>query len=406
MKTGPKVVTNSRKKVTREPLGPIKWQDIPHHELRDQALSYMDAGSPGRAEADAVRSVLKRRLSRLEHADHTRYIELECGRIVETLRHLRDVYRHYVELKARGAVAEQYWAILRFGLKDWAVMLIRAAAVTYVDSCKLQATTWNALFGFDAPFPMPGDKEEQEVGLLSQSKIEGSITGMLCQASIDQICTGGPFGYEAQASYAQTYPGRAFLLGKESFSKVLKRRLDLWSTSQPWVEGLCRLFDAAQEEMLFQFDQLRADSRYAESNLVTLTPLQRIARRYLSHLGERDNTVVHASPEEQWKKLLGHLDQEGIAMEVELHGVARKTLMALRRKGHKVRTWSDSYDWTKSVLLDDGTQHTLRREITKHLHNEAKKADYQMAKVWSDSKKQKSQPDATRRERTQVQTDL
>ena len=151
--------------------------------------------------------------------------------------------------------------------------------------------------------------------------------------------------------------------------------------------------------MLFQFVQLNADSKDAESNLVTLTPLQRIARRHLLHLGERDDTI-HASPEEQWKMLLGHLDQQGIAMEDELRGVARRTLMALRKKGHKVQTWSDAYGWTKSVLLDDGTQHTLRRAITKHLHNEAKKADYQMAKVWGDPNKQKSQPGSTRRKQT------
>lgn len=210
---GTKVVTNSRKKVAKESRGPIRWEDIPHHALRDQALSYMGAGLPDRAGADAIRSVLKRRLSRLLPADHTRYIELECGRIVETLRHLRDVYREYVEKEARGAVAERYWAILRFGLKDWAVMLTRTAAVTYIDSCSLRASAWNALFGFDGPFKMPGFKEEPESTLLSLSKLERSVTGMLRQDSIDQIRTGGSFGYEAQAHYARVLPGAAFLLG-------------------------------------------------------------------------------------------------------------------------------------------------------------------------------------------------
>ena len=122
----------------------------------------------------------------------TRYIELECGRIVETLRHLRDVYREYVETKARGAVAEQYWAILRFGLKDWAVMLTRAAAVTYIGSCRLNARAWNALFGFDGAL-----KEEPESAVPSLLKLERSMTVMLGQNSIDEIRTEGPFGYEA-----------------------------------------------------------------------------------------------------------------------------------------------------------------------------------------------------------------
>lgn len=131
---------SSSRKPLRECSGPVRWEDIPHDQLWTQALASLLPGSADRAESDAIRSVLKRRLLRRDPADHTRYIELECARIVETLRRVRDVYRSYLKPKVRGALSDLYWVILRFGVKDWAVMLIRAAAVTYPQG-------WTFFFG-------------------------------------------------------------------------------------------------------------------------------------------------------------------------------------------------------------------------------------------------------------------
>jgi hypothetical protein len=92
----------------------------------------MSLGSPSRAAEDSLRFILKRRLPRKSPADHMRYIELEAARIVETLRHLRDEYRKHLEDQGCSPLAEMYWVVARYGVKDWAVMVLRSAALDYV----------------------------------------------------------------------------------------------------------------------------------------------------------------------------------------------------------------------------------------------------------------------------------
>jgi len=64
-------------------------------------------------------------------------------------------------------------------------------------------------------------------------------------------------------------------------------------------------------------------------------------------------------------------------------GIARQTLMVARRKGLNVTTWQECYTLPGRISLEDGSVRTLRREVTKAIHNAAKKAAYQLRKVWS-----------------------
>jgi hypothetical protein len=84
-----------------------------------------------------------------------------------------------------------------------------------------------------------------------------------------------------------------------------------------------------------------------------------------------------------WLPFLRELDVAGISIDRELQGKAREVLMALRRKGSKIKTWEECYDVKASVTLDDGKRYRLRREVTRAIHNAAKLAAYRLGKIWN-----------------------
>jgi hypothetical protein len=56
--------------------------------------------------------------------------------------------------------------------------------------------------------------------------------------------------------------------------------------------------------------------------------------------------------------------------------------MAVRKKGQAASTWAECYPSKSSVILDSGKRYTLKREITHAIHNAARLAANQLAKVW------------------------
>ena len=123
--------------------------EIPHNDLWLQAHRDMDLDSASRAYADALQSVLEKRLYRMDPEEHRRYAEVECTRIVETLRVLCDTYREYLQTKIDGPLVEMYWVVVRFGIKDWAVMRLRSAAIRYIVASRILHADWNELYGFE-----------------------------------------------------------------------------------------------------------------------------------------------------------------------------------------------------------------------------------------------------------------
>jgi hypothetical protein len=117
---------------------PLRWDQVPHAEIRLKAQAAMSLGSPSRAAEDSLRFILKRRLPRQDPTDHMRYIELESARVVETLRFLRDQYRAYFEQQGCNPLAEVYWVVVRFAVKDWAIMVLRAAVFNYIAACRVK----------------------------------------------------------------------------------------------------------------------------------------------------------------------------------------------------------------------------------------------------------------------------
>jgi len=88
--------------------------------------------------------------------------------------------------------------------------------------------------------------------------------------------------------------------------------------------------------------------------------------------------------EGRWLALLRELDESGVRPENELQGNARAVLMAVRKKGHAAQTWVECYQSHATVVLVDGEKrYRLKREITHAIHNAAKAAAYQLAKIWA-----------------------
>jgi hypothetical protein len=68
---------------------------------------------------------------------------------------------------------------------------------------------------------------------------------------------------------------------------------------------------------------------------------------------------------------------------VREHRNSQTGVGAVRRRGHQITTWAACYQYRALVHLDNGRTYSLRREVTHAIHNAAKKAAYQLAKVWS-----------------------
>jgi hypothetical protein len=346
----------------------------------------MSFGSRTRSGEDAVRHVLKRRLPRLDPADHTRYVELECTRTVELLRAVRDEYRRYLEDRGAKPLAEMYWVVFRFGVIDWAVMILRAAALEYIDNSRINTEHWEALFEFSAPLGFFGrerqGKKKASPTVQADEALSKTVNGLLGKDVFDEVRTGGPFGRDGQLRLGRSMPGMAFLMGRETILDAIKKRQELWDKCWPWTEGLARLFDAAQEELFFQSEELGEDGRRAELGILQLSSFQRIAYKHL-HVLKSGELSSRNLGEARWLALLGALDEAKLDPDRELRGNARSVLRAVRQKGQPIERWEQCYHSKTRVTLEDGKVYTLKREVMHAIHNAAKAAEYQLRKVWS-----------------------
>jgi hypothetical protein len=306
---------------------------------------------------------------------------------------VRDKYRAYLENKGCGPLMEMYWVVFRYGVKDWAVMILRSAAFSYIGDSRISTEHWNSLFDFSGPFNdllrSTQKMHTPDLFVHPDQKLSKTIKNLLPQAVFDEVRTGGPFGRDAQIRFAASFPGKAVLLGEETLPDAIDRRLRLWDGYHPWTEGLARMFDAAQGEILSQYDALGSDARRAEADFLNLSRLHQIAYKHLMTL--RSGAVAKETmARDRWLPLLRELDSTAILLDRELQGNARETLMHLRKKGVQIRTWEECYASTAMVVIGNQKARTLRREVTHFIHNAAKKAAYQLGKIWNHETKAKS----------------
>ena len=74
--------------------------------------------------------------------------------------------------------------------------------------------------------------------------------------------------------------------------------------------------------------------------------------------------------------------KKGLSLDVGLEGRARLVLDAIRKDGHQVDTWEQCYNPKLRTSLDNGNTYHLPRETTHAIHNPAKRAGYQLGKIW------------------------
>jgi hypothetical protein len=334
----------------------------------------MTLGSHERARESALHHVLRRRLSTMDPKTHTRYLEVECCRIVEFLRRLRDEYRRYFEGRNAKPVAEMYWVVVRFGVKDWAVVALREAALEYMRNSRIDMEAFQSVYGSpQSTIPLGRSREER-------SSIEQTINVLLDGDAFDQVLVGGPFGRDNQIRIGRASAG--LFWGGKSLPERIKERQELWDKCCPWTEGLARLFDATQEELLFQFGELGDDGRRAEKSISRLTTFQRIAymhMRFRSGTGKSKRNLG----DDGWLTLLRALDEAQLRPSEELSGRPRDLLATAGKKGHAIDKWEPFYHSKTRVTLDDGKIYSIKREVMHAIHNACKSAEDQLKKVWS-----------------------
>jgi hypothetical protein len=142
------------------------------------------------------------------------------------------------------------------------------------------------------------------------------------------------------------------------------------------------MFDAAQEEIFSQWEELGNDAKRVEAQFIKLSPFQRIAHKHLVSLRSGD-VANQSTGSSRWLSLLRELDDAHVSLDSELQGKARAVLMTLRKKGSRIETWEACYDSKAGVILDDGKRYGLRREVTHAIHNAAKKTAYHLGKIWN-----------------------
>lgn len=353
----------------------------------------MDLDSPARAATDALQSVLKKRLFRLNHEEHRIYIEIECARIVETLRVVRDTYREYLRTKIDGPLVEMYWVVVRFGVRDWAVMRLREAALEYILASQITKSDWTELYRHDTLMLLRSDEDKAKAAsqspLLDPATAVTAIRAILGTEVFNEIRMGGPFGSDSQTRYA----GPSIIPRRETLAEALARRLAKWEACLPWTEGLARLFDSAQEEVLRQFASLDADGAEAERAMRALSLFEQTAYKHLVSFKHR--TPLMASPTEgTWRLLVKELDKLQVPLEANLDAKAVATLSRMRQKGSSIKSWHDCFACTARVTLDDGKSRTLRREMMHSVHNAAKNAALRLDKIWGKREPPKKKPAA------------
>ena len=203
---GPVTKTGARKAKAEEP---VRWDSLPHEGLAVRAEERLGLGLCARSSEAAALYVAKRRLATRNPDAHSTYGRVECARLVELLRALRDVYREHLDGLGCRPLDQMYWVVFRFGVMDWAVKILRSAVQNYVALSVIKCGDWEALYGPLTPVRFGEEEYRASEGEIVQNgpELEASIRRLLPRDCFDKILTGGPFGRGAQVGLAHTLAG-------------------------------------------------------------------------------------------------------------------------------------------------------------------------------------------------------
>ena len=197
-------------KIQRTPL-PVFWEDLPHEQLWQKAQGAMLYGSFARSKEDAVRHVLRPRLQTGNPDHHRQYIELECTRLVEQLRRVRDVYRDHLSEFGHTLTLRAASVIFQLAVEQKAHLVLQEIMVHYLMDSRIEMDSWRMLFAFNARVDNTPEGPALEVHHMAE--IEKTIRSLLDTQVFAAPGVGGPFGREAQKELLRARPWSAVRVG-------------------------------------------------------------------------------------------------------------------------------------------------------------------------------------------------
>jgi hypothetical protein len=360
----------------------LRWQDIPHAILEHKALSVLMSGSASRGTADALRYVLKCRLPDLIPADHEKYVEVECQRIVESLRLIRDEYRKYLQKQGCRPLAEMHWVVFRFAITGYAVKMLRNVASNYLSASAVDPTDWQILYGTPLPspvVPLSGQPVFVSKGNYLNESVQDTITRLIKEDTFTRILRGGPFGKEGQIFLARNRLTGDFLEGTTGLWDSIAIRQEFWEQCRPWTAGLATLFDTTQNELFAQMRALSDDVRKADFCYLSFSTIERIVHKHL--ISMRENAINSKNlGAEAWGRLFSELDENAVSLNRELTGRPKDVLRVLKNRHFEFSTWTQAFDSHALCTLENGRTYRLRRELQRFIQNIGSKLEYRFNK--------------------------
>jgi hypothetical protein len=240
---------------------------------------------------------------------------------------------------------------------------------------------WEVLFNPGLDFSIPGNPMlDPATPVKAGPALHSCVEALLPEEVFNRIVRGGPFGRAEQVNLAQIEPRHPAFTGM-SVAEMIQERQRLWDDYQPWPESLARLFDAVQEEVLFQRRELNPTAGRAEAELLKLSRLQQIAYKHVVQ-ARLQAKAKRTFGEERWLALMRELDHNGVRLDEELSRQALEVLRSVRKKGAAVTTWEEAYSSKATTSLEDGKVYTLKRTVMHAVHNAAKNAAPQFERIW------------------------
>jgi len=269
---------------------PIRWDDLPHEEIRWKIYTRLRHNAVERATRDSLRHILVRRLHELNAADHRRFVEIEACSLVEHLRCTRDVYREICAQHGCQPILEAHWVVLRVAVYPTAIALLRERLLEYARLTRIPGRDLSLLFGIEtqtcyvdcghgmammrAPDPenrTPASQAELEcLVLLIQEDTFLDFRDIRSGGGVWVPCGGGPFALDDGLSMRRSF-SLCGLRYEMTFPEWNDLRKKWWRTCAPWSEGLSSLYASVLEELLTQWRALPLDSKADEIALAEAT---------------------------------------------------------------------------------------------------------------------------------------
>jgi hypothetical protein len=350
----------------------LRWTELPHKHLASRIERRAGQRSFRRADDDAVRRLLRRRLAEGDPRDHRRYLE-SCARwMVRQLRATRDVYRDYLEQCGAKPLREMYWVVFEFAVVPTAVELVRDLALDYVCASEIPEEDFQQLCS--TLFSTTGLEERppwKPGRYIDWFKVQ--IKLLVGQDTLQQ-------GIGTPDRLALFF-GQPRSLGSVMGSEQLRK------DRRPWGDALSGLFHAAHDELRDQASDLSGTKQFLLN-----TPLSPVERIVYKHLYDMRSTRIkqgqHRFGDEGWKALMLELDAAKISLDENLDPNGLRVLRETRKRT-KVVSWAGAYQTKILITLfpkkensGRARQYKMKRVVTKALTNIGRNATKEVKRIF------------------------